>query len=88
MHSCDNPSCVNPLHLSLGTPAENSQDMVSKGRSLVGSKNHKAKLSEADVRSIRAWFERGDVTKRAIADEYGVSDTLISFIVSHKIWKH
>ena len=88
MHSCDTPSCVNPFHLSLGTPADNSQDMVNKGRSLKGERNHKAKLSEDDVRAIRALFESGNVTKKVIADEYGVSDTLISFVVSRKIWSH
>ena len=88
LHSCDNPSCVNPTHLSLGTPAENSRDMVRKGRSLFGERNHKSKLTENDVKSIRAIFEQGKVTKKAIADEYNVSDTLISLIISGKIWKH
>ena len=87
LHSCDTPACVNPRHLSLGTNADNSSDMVAKGRSLRGERNHKAKLSATDVRSIRAWHSQGNVTKKTIAKEYGVSDTLISFIISRKIWR-
>ena len=52
-HTCDNPSCVNPDHLYLGTPASNSADMVSKGRSLTGESHPRCKLTESDVLKIR-----------------------------------
>lgn len=88
MHSCDEPKCVNPSHLSLGTHAENCADASRKGRRLPGSLNHQAKLTEADVRKMRARYERGGVTHRELADEFGVSIALVSFIITRKAWKH
>lgn len=52
LHECDTPRCVNPKHLFVGTVADNSNDMVSKGRSLVGAKNPNARLKEDDIQMI------------------------------------
>lgn len=52
MHMCDNPECINPNHLELGTPKENSQDMVRKGRNKTGIKHPDSKLTESDVLEI------------------------------------
>lgn len=57
MHSCDNPSCVNPAHLSIGTQYDNMQDAAKKGRTINktdwrGSKNPRSKLSEGDLERI------------------------------------
>ena len=54
LHDCDTPSCVNPQHLRLGTQADNMRDMMDRGRTLTGSRNHSAKLTEDDVLAIRA----------------------------------
>lgn len=79
-HKCDNPACVNPQHLFLGTHQDNMDDMVKKGRSPRNKptlgKTLKSKLSESQVRSIRS-----DGRKlKDIAKEYGVSFQLISRI--------
>ena len=54
LHSCDNPLCVNPDHLSVGTRGDNNRDAVSKGRNAFGERNGHAKLSAQDVEDIRA----------------------------------
>ena len=85
LHSCDNRLCCNPAHLRLGTQQENMQDMVSKGRQLSGSSNANAKLTEQDVREIRAI--RGMYGKD-IAAQYGVHPSLIGRILNRQNWRH
>lgn len=91
LHRCDNPPCVNPAHLFLGTRADNVRDMVRKGRSLRnkprGERHHKAKLGAAEVRSIRAEFASG-ATVPELAEAYGVSRSNIQFIVAGTTWRH
>lgn len=75
-HQCDNPRCVNPDHLHLGTAADNSREAVERGR-LVGngnpnSKNHK--LSTKQVTEIKEWFKTTTSVK-SIAEKYGVSES-------------
>jgi hypothetical protein len=83
-HACDNPSCANPLHLLAGTQADNTRDMVERGRSTFGERNNKAKLTETDVQVICADTR----TRRVIAADYGVSQTLVGMIKCREIWKH
>jgi len=95
-HECDNPACVNPKHLFLGTHTENMHDMIRKGRKKVNSafflsgakgvRNAKAKLTEADVLEIRA--KHGSHTRAQLASEYGVSQVSISYILNRKTWRH
>ena len=85
-HHCDNPACVNPIHLFLGTPADNIADAVSKGRIHKGERCWQAKLTEEQVRSIRVRYVAGGVTQQELADEYGVSQTAVGLIVRHKNW--
>lgn len=87
-HSCDNPRCVYPGHLLLGTHADNVADKVERGRHQYGSRHHAAKLSEEDVRWIRQLLEAGDVTQKQIADSFGVDCSVISRIANREVWKH
>ena len=89
LHKCDNRKCVNPKHLFLGTNADNSADMVRKGRSPVqiGERNSNCKLKEADVVLIRQ-LANGQKTQRAIAKQFSVSEMTISEIVTRKRWTH
>jgi len=83
-HKCDNPGCVRPDHLEIGTHADNVADKVAKGRQARGTRTNNAKLTEAQVLAIR-----GDPRpQRAIAAEYGVGQSLVSRIRASKRWQH
>lgn len=87
LHSCDNPACVNPEHLHLGTNYENIQERVKRNRSAQGEKVNTSKLTSKDVIEIRNKHKNG-LSIRDLMDEYGVKRTAISYII-HKInWKH
>jgi hypothetical protein len=87
LHKCDNPSCVNPDHLFLGYPKDNSDDKVSKNRQLKGESNARSKLSDDEVRLIRAWSSSG-MSVRSISDVFGVSPMNVSFINRNLRWTH
>lgn len=82
-HKCDNPSCCNPSHLFLGTPADNMADMAAKGR---GVKLGNAKLTREQARSIRARHASGTKTA-TLAREYSVHVCTIHRILNLKSWK-
>ena len=91
MHKCDNPSCVNPDHLVLGTQSDNVQDMWNKGRhpgasnQPKGEQHFKAKLTWEIVRAIRA--DNGRTYGKELAKKYAVSPSTVSLILLKKIWK-
>lgn len=84
LHRCDNPSCINPMHLFLGTNDDNNADKVAKGRArgAVGERNPKAKLTRHQVRAIRADHR----IQSKIAADYGVSQSMISAIKRGVNW--
>jgi hypothetical protein len=83
-HHCDNPPCCNPNHLFLGTALDNSDDKVAKRRHLFGMGHHKAKLTDDDVRTIRA----DGRMQIELAAAYGVTQGLIGMIKRREIWAH
>jgi hypothetical protein len=99
LHRCDNPPCVNPEHLFLGTPHDNNQDMMRKGRCATfgdanwrrqnppkGERNGRAKLTREIVEEIRSRFAAGGETQTALAREYGVIQAHISRILKREAW--
>lgn len=104
LHSCDNPPCVNPAHLSAGTVQDNFRDMIAKKRDgICGDRNYQrrhpekirrgeaasmAKLNADQVREIRAMYASGEWWQREIAEKFGVTQILISKIVARKVWGH
>ena len=85
-HKCDNPRCVNPEHLFVGTWKDNYDDMVRKGRQKTAKGSHVAssKLTEATVRRIR----KSKKDPQTLADRYGVHVSTIRHILSGASWKH
>lgn len=92
LHSCDNPPCVRPDHLFLGTDADNVADMFSKERQPrrdnQGAKNPRAKLSETEVRELRTRYANGGISMAALAREYGISTGYVHNIISRRTWRH
>lgn len=102
-HKCDNPRCVRPDHLFLGTPKDNTQDMMHKGRqrflsgdehpyrrgrrAASGERHSQAKLTWEKVREIRARHAVGNTTYSALAHEYQMSPQSISDIVHNRYWR-
>jgi len=71
-HKCDNPLCVNPNHLFMGTHKDNSMDMVFKGRELSGDRNPRSKIKDKDKIEIKKLTESGDYTNHEIASMFNV----------------
>jgi predicted XRE-type DNA-binding protein len=88
-HSCDNVLCVNPKHLWLGTSADNSKDMVEKGRSISqkGKDNHASKLNNEIVVQIRKMLKLG-IKQHEIAIMFEVSKSTINQINTNRIWRN
>lgn len=87
-HHCDNKRCVRPDHLFLGSPADNLADMVRKGRSLRGQRNHHAKLTDEAVRLIRQDYAAGGWSHLRLAQRHGVSENAIFVVIHRQGWSH
>lgn len=92
LHECDNPWCVNPEHLFLGTHQDNVDDMRTKGRDSYdhtqGEGNGQAKLTEANVWDIRRLLSTGQYTQNQIGDMFGVTRGAIKSIKNGITWRH
>ncbi len=88
LHRCDNPSCVNPNHLFLGTANDNIQDMVSKGRQPKGSLTKKSKLTEVSALQIYQLYHRYKRTQLQLAAKYAVTQAAIWYVVHDRTWTH
>ncbi len=103
LHRCDNPGCVNPCHLFLGTDLDNTRDMISKSRdrfacslgpgdkACKGETHGMVQLTENQVKAIRRRYRRTSYHSSnavQLAKEYGVDRDQIIRIVNRKRWKH
>ncbi len=87
LHRCDNPPCVNPAHLFLGTVAENNADKARKGRCPRGEDAEHSKLTADDVREIRRRFESGAIAAEIVRD-WPVSHRTARAIRDGETWRH
>ena len=88
-HTCDNPSCVNPNHLWLGTDFDNAVDKMNKGRNnpVKGEDHQDAKLTEKDVIEIRRLLREG-IKGNEVAEKFDVTESHVSRIKNGQKWKH
>ena len=84
-HTCDNPACVKPDHLFLGTHLDNMKDMIKKDRHCRGQMARHAKLTNNDVLAIRSIQ---GVSNTEIAKQFNITDSNVSYIRKRKTWKH
>lgn len=85
-HRCDNPGCVNPAHLFLGTQTENVADMDRKQRRARGRQITGARLAEASVLEIRRLWAETDLYQYEIAEMFEVSPRTICSVVNREYW--
>lgn len=91
LHRCDNPPCCNPVHLFLGTRAENNADKRAKGRerywSPKGENAAAHKLSDKQVNEMRHLHSQGGITYRELSEMFGVCQMQAWRIVNYKEWR-
>ncbi|HCH9020332.1 TPA: HNH endonuclease [Salmonella enterica] len=91
-HKCDNPVCINPDHLEIGTQQDNIKDMNDRGRqrNVHGADSPNAKITDDVVKAIRAEYVKGSrkFGYSALARKYGISDVMVSHIANNRSWKH
>lgn len=87
-HRCDNPTCINPTHLFLGTDADNVADMVSKSRQTQGEAIPWSRLTATAVREMRRRYAAGGVTFASLAAEFNVTKSAVQQAVRGISWKH
>lgn len=91
-HACDNPLCVNPNHLFLGTQSDNMQDCSNKGRNgqqnnpIKGEKHGRSKLDWGKVREIRKMYAEEKISKSELARQYDVDHKQIRNILNNINW--
>lgn len=88
-HHCDNPWCVNPLHLFIGTYTDNARDRAKKGRSFspLGERNNGSRLTEGSVFEIRRLFKSG-IARKELAKRFSINESTVHNIVKRKSWYH
>jgi hypothetical protein len=89
-HRCDNRACVNPNHLFLGTPSDNTHDMDTKGRRITpdhhGENNPAAKINSEIAQIIRKRYNAGGVTMKQLGKEFGITGAQVRHIVRGFHW--
>ena len=87
-HDCDNPCCINPAHLRLGTVLDNNRDCMERGRIAKGEKVGTSKLTNECVINIKKRLREGKETQTKIAKDFGVRAQTINHIHVGRYWNH
>jgi len=89
LHKCDNPSCVNPEHLWLGTKLDNAKDKINKGRDIYlrGQDSWASKLTKNKVKRIRSLYKDKKHNQTSLSKLFDIHQSSVSLIVNNKTWK-
>lgn len=91
-HKCDNPPCVNPEHLYLGTQSDNIRESVKKRRHSTchykGENNPGAKITKEIIMEIRNSYIPRKITQQFLAHKFNLTQSYVSEILSRKVWSH
>lgn len=87
-HACDNPACVNPAHLWLGTNSDNMADMARKRRARHGQAHRATKLTEEQVRELLVLAQTGSYRHRDLARQFGVARSTVTKLINGTTWIH
>lgn len=87
-HTCDNPACVRPSHLFLGTIKDNNQDSAKKGRRDKGESRPASRLKESQINEIRSLYSSGEWSYATLAAHYSVTRNTIGQLIRGETWKH
>jgi len=86
MHKCDNPICVRPEHLGLGTQIDNLKDMYRKGRAALKERRTQSKLTMKIASKIRVAYKSGHFTQRRLAKVFHISQAIVCDVINNKRW--
>lgn len=86
-HRCDNPPCVNPAHLFVGTHQDNMRDMKAKGRAAVGERHSRARIGAKEVAEIRKRAAAGEADS-LLGAAFGISRKTVFDVVARRSWRH
>lgn len=86
-HDCDNPRCIDPTHLRVGTQKDNTDDRSSRSRTAKGERHGRARLDKNSVQAIRSEYKTGGCSLRDIAAKYNVHNSTIERVIKNKTWK-
>jgi plasmid maintenance system antidote protein VapI len=87
-HKCDNPACCNPSHLWAGSARDNVRDAAKKGRLMHGEGHVFSKLTDEDIPRIHELANDSNVSRREIAEQFGVTRATITDVIYGRTWKH
>jgi hypothetical protein len=92
LHNCDNPGCVNPYHLRVGLPKDNSQDMCLRKRTnaikVQGEKSPRSKLTNEKVLEIRKIGKEKILTHKQIGSLFNIDASIVTRVINRQRWKH
>lgn len=88
LHRCDNPPCVRPSHLFLGTKMENMQDKIAKGRQIRGSQVQQSVITDASAGEILVQYASGTTSALELARKYGINESTLRSIINGETWRH